>query len=50
MKRSHRRAHVLIWVLLLPALAAFIWQALADKQEVSDEPGFPLVKKEETFQ
>lgn len=50
MKRSHRRAHILIWVLLLPALILLVWDALSDKQTVPNETRFPLVKEEETFQ
>ena len=50
MKRSHRRAHVLVWLLLLPALILFVWGALSDKQTVPNENDFPLVEQEETFQ
>ncbi len=49
MKREQRRAHAVIWVVLVPILAIMVWQVLGGKRTVPAENSRPLVKQSEVF-
>lgn len=49
MKRAHRRAHVAIWLVLIPVVGLLVWQALDGRRTMPTEDAFPIVQEQETF-
>ena len=49
MKREQRKAHAVIWIVLVPLVAVLVWQALDGRRTVPSENTRPLVKQSEVF-
>ena len=49
MKRAHRQGHLLIWALLLPALAVLLYAALQARPLPPLQDDFPGVRAQERF-
>lgn len=50
MKKPHRTAHRLIWIVLVPILLIAIGVALSGKTDFVDDDRFPGVERGEVFQ
>ena len=49
MKRAHRRVHLVMWVLLLPALAVLLYAVLQARPSPPVQDDFPGVRAQERF-
>lgn len=47
MRRAHRNAHALMWLLIAPALAALLFLALSDRQSTPVNDALPEVLQSE---
>ena len=48
MRRAHRKVHVLMWVLIAPALAVVLYLALSNRQTTPVNDALPDVLQTET--
>ncbi|WP_300529004.1 hypothetical protein [Maricaulis sp.] len=48
MRRAHRTAHLVIWVILIPVMAIVGWAALAHKPVPANNEALPAALIEET--
>ncbi|MEL7128947.1 MAG: hypothetical protein AAGK23_05320 [Pseudomonadota bacterium] len=48
MKRAHRRAHAILWLMLTPAIAAILWFAITDRPDAPVNETLPPILTGET--
>lgn len=48
MRRAHRNMHVLMWLLIAPALALLLFLALSDRQSIPVNDALPEALQTET--